>query len=52
MIPSSIIIAVVAALVFVFLLSSAVRTFRKVGPNQALLVYGWVASGLSPAAAP
>jgi flotillin len=41
MIPSSAIIAVVAAIVFVFLLSSAVRTFRKVGPNQALLVYGW-----------
>jgi flotillin len=41
MLPSSLIIAVVAALVFVFLLSSAVRTFRKVGPNQALLVYGW-----------
>jgi flotillin len=41
MIPTSLIIAIVAALVFVFLLSSAVRMFRKVGPNQALLVYGW-----------
>ncbi|HUX87955.1 MAG TPA: SPFH domain-containing protein [Chloroflexota bacterium] len=34
-------IAVVAAVVFLMILSTAARTFRKVGPNQALIVYGW-----------
>jgi flotillin len=38
---STAVIAVVAALVFLLILSLAVRTFRKVGPNQALIVYGW-----------
>src|SRR5215831_14160888 len=33
--------AIVAALVFLLILSLAVRTFRKVGPNQALIVFGW-----------
>ena len=33
--------AVIAALVFLLILSIAARTFRKVGPNQALIVYGW-----------
>jgi len=37
----SAVIAVVAALVFLMLVSTAARTFRKVGPNQALIVYGW-----------
>jgi flotillin len=41
MVISSIVIAVVAALVFLLILSMAARTFRKVGPNQALIVYGW-----------
>src|SRR5258708_38670480 len=40
MIPS-IVIALVAAVAFVLLLSAAASTFRKVGPNQALIVYGW-----------
>ncbi len=35
------VIAVVAALVFLMILSMAARTFRKVGPNQALVVYGF-----------
>lgn len=35
------VIAVVAALVFLLILSIAARMFRKVGPNQALIVYGW-----------
>jgi flotillin len=34
-------IALVAGLAFVLLLSAAASTFRKVGPNQALIVYGW-----------
>src|SRR5581483_3628402 len=37
----SAIIAVVVAFVFVLVLSLVVRMFRKVGPNQALIVYGW-----------
>lgn len=35
------VIAVVVAVVFVFVLSIIVQMFRKVGPNQALIVYGW-----------
>lgn len=35
------VIAVIAALVFLLILSIAARMFRKVGPNQALIVYGW-----------
>ncbi len=38
---SSFVVAAAAALIFVLLLSTAARTFRKVGPNQALIVYGW-----------
>jgi flotillin len=41
MLASSAVIAVIAALVFVLILSTAVRTFRKVGPNQALIVFGF-----------
>ncbi len=40
MIPT-LVIALVGALAFVLLLSAAASTFRKVGPNQALIVYGW-----------
>lgn len=35
------VIAAVAAIVFLLIISAAARTFRKVGPNQALIVYGW-----------
>jgi flotillin len=38
---ASAVVAVVAALVFVLIISTAARTFRKVGPNQALVVFGW-----------
>jgi flotillin len=41
MTSASLVIAVIAALAFIFILSSAARTFRKVGPNMALVVYGW-----------
>lgn len=42
MIPNqTAIIAVVLAVVFVLLMSIVARMFRKVGPNQALIVYGW-----------
>src|SRR5438132_421684 len=40
MIPT-LVIALVGALAFVLLLSAAASTFRKVEPNQALIVYGW-----------
>src|SRR5689334_15909836 len=40
MLPT-LVIALVAGLAFVLLLSAAASTFRKVGPNQALIVYGW-----------
>ncbi len=35
------VIAVIAALVFLLILTITARMFRKVGPNQALIVYGW-----------
>jgi len=41
MTSASLVIAVVAALAFILIISSAARTFRKVGPNQALVVFGW-----------
>jgi flotillin len=41
MISSTVIIAVVAAILFILVLSLILPMFRKVGPNQALVVYGW-----------
>src|SRR5581483_3202502 len=38
---SIIVIAVLAVLALLVLLSILVRMFRKVGPNQALIVYGF-----------
>jgi flotillin len=35
------VIAVVVAVVVVVVLSTMVQMFRKVGPNQALIVFGW-----------
>jgi uncharacterized membrane protein YqiK len=35
------IVAVLAVLVLLFIVSSFAQMYRKVGPNEALIVYGW-----------
>src|SRR5437879_6884406 len=41
LLSTPIVIAVVAAVLFILILTLVLPTFRKVGPNQALIVYGW-----------